>query len=81
MLNGTRVWLYDSRKHPARNFSAVRGKPGEIAAITNTAILINAHGGQIEVLKLRPEGGRKMTAAEFVRERKLLASRVSRALG
>jgi methionyl-tRNA formyltransferase len=72
ILDGTRVWLYDCRKHPVRGFTAVRGKPGEIAGITDTGILINTHGGQIEVLKLRPEGGKKMNAADFARERKLL---------
>lgn len=76
VLNGTRIWLYDCRKHPVRGVSAVRGKPGELAAITDTSILINSHGGQIEVLKLRPEGGKKMNAAEFARARELLTSGV-----
>ena len=74
VLGGTRVWLYDSRKHPVHSFAAVRGKPGEIAGITDAGILINSHGGQIEVLKLRPEGGKKMSAADFARERKLFSS-------
>jgi methionyl-tRNA formyltransferase len=74
MLQGTRVWLYDSRKHPVRQFAQVRGKPGEIAAITDKSILINAQGGQVEVLKLRPEGGKKMNAAEYARERGLVIS-------
>jgi len=71
VLDGTKVWLYDCRKHPVRTFSQVRGKPGEIAAVTDTSIFINAQGGQLEVLKLRPEGGKKMGAGEFARERKL----------
>ena len=71
VLDGTKVWLYDCRKHPVRTFSQVRGKPGEIAAVTDTSIFINAQGGQVEVLKLRPEGGKKMGAGEFARERKL----------
>lgn len=74
VLDGIRVWLYDCRKHPVRGFTAVRGKPGEIAGITAAGILINTHGGQIEVLKLRPEGGKKMNAADFARERKLALS-------
>jgi methionyl-tRNA formyltransferase len=72
-LAGTKVWLYDCRKHPIRTFGAVRGKPGEIAQITDTALFINAHGGLIEVLKLKPEGGKKVAAAEFARERGLTA--------
>lgn len=76
VLDGTRVWLYDCKKHAARKFSDVLGKPGEIAAITETSILINAQGGHIEVLKLRPEGGKKINAAEYARERQLLATDV-----
>jgi len=72
-LAGTRVWLYDCRKHPARTFGEVRGKPGEVSKITDSAIFINAQGGMIEVLKLKPEGGKKMGAAEFAQERQLTA--------
>jgi len=72
-LAGTRVWLYDCRKHTARTFGEVRGKPGEVSSITDSAIFINAQGGMIEVLKLKPEGGKKMGAAEFAQERQLTA--------
>jgi len=71
MLDGKLVWLYDSRKHPVQKFGDVKGKPGEISKITDTAIFINAHGGQIEVFKLKPEGGEKMNAAEFARQQEL----------
>jgi methionyl-tRNA formyltransferase len=74
VLDGTRVFLYDCRKHPVQRFSGVRGKPGEIAAITADSILVNSQGGQIEVLKLRPEGGKKMSAGEFARARGLVVS-------
>ena len=74
VLEGTRVWLYDCRKHRVERFSGVHGKPGDIAAVTDTSIFINSQGGQIEVLKLRPEGGKKMGAGEYARERGLVAS-------
>ncbi len=74
VLEGTRTWIYDCRKLPVGKFSEVRGKPGEIARVTPTAILINSQGGQIEVLKLRPEGGKKMGAGDFARERGLAIS-------
>ena len=74
-LDGVRVRLYDSRKHTVRAFGGVAGKPGHIAAISDTAIEINAQGGRIEVLKLRPEGGKKMSAGEFARQRGLVISR------
>ena len=73
MLDGVRVWLYDCRRQPVHAYGAVRGKPGEIAAVSDTAIEINAQGGRLEVLRLRPEGGKKMSAGEFARQRGLAA--------
>jgi methionyl-tRNA formyltransferase len=72
-LAGKRVYLYDCRKHSVRTFAQVRGKPGEIARITEQAIFINAQGGMIEVLKLKAEGGKKTGAAEFAIENGLSA--------
>lgn len=72
MLNGKKVWLYDSRRHTARTHGDVRGKPGEISAITDTSIFFNAQGGQIEVLRLKAEDGKKMNAADYAREQGLV---------
>jgi methionyl-tRNA formyltransferase len=66
-LGGTKVSLYDCRKHPVRTFGAVRGKPGEVVEISDSSIFINAQGGMIEVLRLKPEGGKKMDAGEYAR--------------
>lgn len=74
VLEGARTWIYDCRKLPVGKFSEVRGKPGEIARVTPTSILINSQGGQIEVLKLRLEGGKKMGAGDLARERGLAIS-------
>jgi len=76
-LAGTRVSIFDCRKHQTRRFADVSGKPGEIVQITETSIFINAQGGQIEVFKLRPDGGKKMGAADFARERQLAATAAS----
>ena len=70
-LAGTKVSLFDCRKHPVRTFGTVRGKPGEVAQITDKSIFINAQGGMIEVLRLKPEGGKKMEAGEFARSQGL----------
>lgn len=71
LLGGVKVRLFDSRKHVLRSFAAARGKPGEIARLTEESIFINAQGGQIEVLRLKPDGGQKMNAAEFARSHHL----------
>jgi methionyl-tRNA formyltransferase len=68
-LSGTKVFIYDCRKHPARTFGEVQGKPGEISKIGDQSIFINAQGGMIEVLKLKPDGGKKMSAGEYAREK------------
>jgi len=73
LLGGQKVWLYDCRKHTTRVFAQVRGKPGEVAAVTPTSIFINAQGGQIEVLRLKPEGGKKMPAGDYARLNPALA--------
>jgi methionyl-tRNA formyltransferase len=64
-LAGKKVQLFGSKKHMVRTFGAVKGKPGEIIAITDTAMFITAQGGQIEVAKLKHEDGKKIGPAEF----------------
>lgn len=73
-LAGVKVSIFDCRKHPIRRFADVNGKPGEVVNITDASIFINAQGGQIEVIKLRPDGGKKMGAADFAREHHLAAA-------
>jgi len=71
VLSGVKIRLYDCRKHVLRTFGAARGHPGEISRLTEHSIFINAQGGQIEVMRLKPDGGQKMNAAEFARSHKL----------
>jgi methionyl-tRNA formyltransferase len=72
-LAGTKVRFYECRKLPTPTFGSVTGAPGTIAAIAHGSIVFNANGGQIEVLRLRPEGGAKMAAAEFAAQAGLKA--------
>jgi methionyl-tRNA formyltransferase len=60
--------LYDARKHPARALSQVKGAIGAVTAIGDQSIVVSAHGGQIEVFKLRLEGGKKLPAARLCAE-------------
>jgi len=64
-LAGKKVQLLGSKKHLIRTFAAVKGKPGEIVTVTDTAMFITAQGGQIEVAKLKHEDGKKVSPAEF----------------
>jgi methionyl-tRNA formyltransferase len=45
---------------------------GEIASIGAESLFITAQGGQIEVFKLKHEDGKKISAADFVREYSLV---------
>ena len=64
-FNGVRLQLFGSRKHLVRTFRAVKGKIGEVIAVSATSMLITAHGGQIEVTKGRLAHGKKVTPREL----------------
>ena len=72
LIAGEKVFLFDCRKRPIKRHGQIRGKPGEITAITDDAIVFDAHGGEIEVRRLRPDGGAKTGAGEFARSRGLV---------
>jgi methionyl-tRNA formyltransferase len=64
-IGGQTVSVFDCRQHVARKFADVKGKPGEVARVTDESVFVNAQGGMIEIFKLKPQGGKKMSAAEF----------------
>jgi methionyl-tRNA formyltransferase len=67
-FNGKKLQIFDARKHAAATFSQVKGKVGAVTAIGEQSIMVAAQGGQIEVLKVRYEGGKKIPAAQFCKE-------------
>lgn len=67
-LNGHSVYFFDSQKHLCRTFSGVQGKVGQVSEITKNSIKVVAQGGQIEVFKVRVEGGKKISAAEWAHQ-------------
>jgi methionyl-tRNA formyltransferase len=68
LFNQKRLQLYDARKHSARTFSQVQGRIGAVTAIEAQSLRISAQGGQIEVFKVRYDGGKKLSAAQFCAE-------------
>jgi methionyl-tRNA formyltransferase len=68
LFNEKRLQMYDARKHPAHTFSQVKGRIGAITAIGEQSLSISAQGGQIEVFKLRYDGGKKLPAPQFCAE-------------
>jgi methionyl-tRNA formyltransferase len=68
LFNHKRLQLYDARKHSARTFSQVKGRIGAVTAIDERSLKVSAQGGQIEVFKLRYDGGKKLAAPQFCAE-------------
>jgi methionyl-tRNA formyltransferase len=68
LFNGKRLQIFDSRKHQAASFSQVKGKVGTVTAIGDTSMTVTAQGGQIEVLRVRCDGGKKIPAPQFCSE-------------
>jgi methionyl-tRNA formyltransferase len=71
MLDGVKVRVYDCRKHVVGRFVSRGHKPGDVAGVSENSIVFWAQGGLIEVLKLRAEGGGKVSAGEYARQRGL----------
>ena len=66
-IGGKKLQLFGSRKHLVRTFGAVKGKIGEIAEVGAETIRITAQGGQVEIAKVKPEEGKKVSAAEWAK--------------
>jgi len=59
--NGTTVQLFDAGKL----VGAAAGQPGEVTAVDATGFTVAASGGQLQVSRVRPEGGQKISAGAF----------------
>ncbi len=59
-FDGKKLDIYDCAK-----LSDGGGEPGEISNVSDSGFHVVAAGGRIEVKRVRPEGGKKMTASEF----------------
>jgi methionyl-tRNA formyltransferase len=59
--DGAIVQIYDAKKH----VGTTTGQPGEVTAVSEASFTVAAAGGQIEVLRVRPAGGQKISAAAF----------------
>ena len=67
-FQGKKLQLHAARKHPVRNFGQVKGGMGAVTAIGEQSIFMTAQGGQIEVSKLRFDGGKKLPAPQVCAE-------------
>jgi methionyl-tRNA formyltransferase len=67
-FKGKKLQLHAARKHPARTFAGVKGAIGAVTAIGDASVFVTAQGGQIEVSKLRYDGGKKLPAPQLCAE-------------
>ncbi len=67
LAEGKKVFIFDCHKHRIGRYGDSKGKPGEISAVTESSIWVSTQSGQIEVLKLRADDGKKMGAGEYAR--------------
>lgn len=70
---GQKIRLFEARKHPARRFGDVAGKPGEVVSIGDSSFQVAVQGGTLEIFKLRMENGQKVSGADFARSSGLAA--------
>jgi methionyl-tRNA formyltransferase len=67
-FRGKKLQFHAVRKHPARTFGQVKGHLGAVTAIGPQSVCVAAQGGQIEVFKLRFDGGKKLPAPQVCAE-------------
>jgi methionyl-tRNA formyltransferase len=67
-FKGKKLQLHAARKHPARTFGDVKGNIGAVTGIGAQSLYVSAQGGQIEVFKLRYDGGKKLPAPQVCAE-------------
>jgi methionyl-tRNA formyltransferase len=70
---GKKLRILEARKIPARTFSAVRGKVGAVTEIGARSLQVATQGGQIEVLTVRADEGKKLSGAEYCAQTGLVA--------
>jgi methionyl-tRNA formyltransferase len=67
-FRGKKLQFHAVRKHPARTFGQVKGHIGAVTAIGPQSVCVAVQGGQLEVFKLRFDGGKKLPAPQVCAE-------------
>jgi methionyl-tRNA formyltransferase len=67
-FNGKQLQVFDARKHPARTFGQSKAAIGTVTAIGEQSFSVAVQGGQIELMRVRYEGGKKLPGPQFCAE-------------
>jgi methionyl-tRNA formyltransferase len=73
---GRKLHVFDARKHSARTYSQVKGRIGAVTAIDGQSVFVAVQGGQIELIRVRYDSGKKMPASQFGAEAALTVGTV-----
>jgi methionyl-tRNA formyltransferase len=73
---GRKLQVFDARKHSVRTFSQVKGRIGTVTAIDGQSVFVAVQGGQIELIRVRYDSGKKLAASQFGAEAGLTAGTV-----
>jgi methionyl-tRNA formyltransferase len=65
---GRKLFVFDARKRPARTMSQSKGGIGTITQIGEHSVYVAVQGGQIELLRLRLDAGKKLPAPQLCAE-------------
>ena len=68
LWNSEKLQLFETRKHAVRTFSQVSGNVGTITALGDRSFRVAAHGGEIEVSKVKHGDRGKVPAPQFCAE-------------
>jgi methionyl-tRNA formyltransferase len=73
LWNNEKLQLFDTRKHAVRTFSQVSGGVGTVTSVGERSFRVAAHGGEIEVSKVKHGDRGKAPASQFCAEAGLRA--------
>jgi methionyl-tRNA formyltransferase len=68
LWNSEKLQLFDARKHAVRAFSQVSGNVGTVTTVGDRTFRVAAHGGEIEVAKVKHGDRGKLPASQFCAE-------------
>jgi methionyl-tRNA formyltransferase len=75
-FRGRRLQLFDAKKLPVRTYAEVMGEVGTVTRVDEGGMVLAAHGANIEIKRVRYDGGAKQPAAEFCRHHAIGAGSV-----
>ncbi|MDO8678489.1 MAG: methionyl-tRNA formyltransferase [Acidobacteriota bacterium] len=65
-LGGATLQIFEAKPFPAKDPKGIAGKLGEIVEVSDAGFTVVCADGRIQVLRVKPADGGKITAGEFV---------------